>query len=197
MQTLEVLNNRRSVRNFDPSITIPKEDLDKIISAALNSPSAMNLQEHDLVVITNKEKIAEVDKIVFPLLSPQIKDRFKKRQEEFGTINIVTYDSTALVLIFENERVQEKWGNLDAGILSMGLMVAAEALGYNSVTLGVVALPEVGKLFGIEKKLIVGVAIGKPKKNVNIHPSSLWTTCKTPSLFISFVIKNSLFFEAE
>ena len=170
MQTLEVLNNRRSVRNFDPSITIPKEDLDKIISAALNSPSAMNLQEHDLVVITNKEKIAEVDKIVFPLCPPQFQERFKKRQEEFGTINPVTYDCTALVLIFENERVQEKWGNLDAGILSMGLMVAAEALGYNSVTLGVVALPEVGKLFGIEKKLVVGVAIGKPKKKVNIHP---------------------------
>ena len=58
MQTLEALNTRRSVRNFDPSFVIPKEDLDKIIKAALNSPSAINLQEHDLIVVTNKEKIA-------------------------------------------------------------------------------------------------------------------------------------------
>ena len=152
MQALEALNNRRSVRNFDPSFVIPKEDLDKIITAALNSPSAVNFQEHDLIVITNKEKIAQIDKIVFPLCTPQFQERFKKRQEEFGTINPVTYDCSALVL------------------LSMGLMVAAEGLGYNSVTLGIIAMPEVEKFLGIEKKLVLGVAIGKAKKKVNIHP---------------------------
>ena len=167
MQALEALNTRRSVRNFDPSFTIPKEDLDKIISASLNSPTAINLQEH---VITNKEKIAAVDKTVFPLCPPAFQERFKKRQEEFGTVNPVTYDCSALILIVENERAQEKWGNLDAGILSMGIMIAAEGLGYHSVALGIIARPEVEKLFGLDKKLVLGVAIGKAKDKVNIHP---------------------------
>ena len=170
MQTLEALNSRRSVRNFEPSFVIPKEDLDKIIKAGLNSPSAVNLQEHDLIVITNKEKIAEIDKTVFPLCPPQFQERFKKRQEEFGTINPVTYDCSALILIVENERAQAKWGNLDAGILSMGLMIAAEGLGYHSVALGIIAIPEVEKLLGLEKKLVLGVALGKSKNKVNIHP---------------------------
>ena len=170
MQALEALKTRRSVRNFEPTFVIPKEDLDKIISAALNSPSAVNMQEHDLIVITNKEKIAQIDKLVFPLCPPQFQERFKKRQEEFGTINPVTYDCSALILIVENERAQEKWANIDAGILSMGIMIAAEGLGYHSVTLGIVAMPEVEKLFGLEKKLVLGVAIGKSKKKVNIHP---------------------------
>ena len=170
MQALEALNTRRSVRNFDPSFTIPKEDLDKIITAALNSPSAINLQEHDLVVVTNKEKIASVDKVVFPLCPPAFQERFKKRQEEFGTKNPVTYDCSALILIVENERVKEKWGDLDAGILSMGLMIAAEGLGYHSVALGIIARPEVEKLFELDKKLVIGVAIGKAKDKVNIHP---------------------------
>ena len=170
MQALEVLNSRRSVRNFDPSFVIPKEDLDKIITAALNSPSALNLQEHDLIVITNKEKIAQIDKIVFPLCTPQFQERFKKRQEEFGTVNPVTYDCSALILIVENERAQAKWGDLDAGILSMGIMIAAEGLGYHSVALGIIARPEVEKLFGLEKRLVLGVALGKAKDKVNIHP---------------------------
>ena len=170
MKALEALNTRRSVRNFDPSFTIPKEDLDKIVSAALNSPTAINLQEHDLIVITNKEKIALVDKTVFPLCPPAFQERFKKRQEEFGTVNPVTYDCSALILIVENERVQEKWGNLDAGILSMGIMIAAEGLGYHSVALGIIARPEVEKLFGLDKKLVIGVALGKAKDKVNIHP---------------------------
>ena len=101
MQAIEALNTRRSVRNFDPGFVIPEEDLKTIISSALNSPSAINLQEHDLFVITNKEKIAQVDKVVFPLCPPQFQERFKKRQEEFGTINPVTYDCSALVLIVE------------------------------------------------------------------------------------------------
>ena len=170
MQALEALNTRRSIRNFDPSFVIPKEDLEKIISAGLNSPSAVNLQEHDLIVITNKEKIAAVDKVVFPLCPPQFQERFKKRQEQFGTINPVTYDCSALILIVENERCQEKWGNLDAGILSMGLMIAAEGLGYHSVALGIIAMPEVEKLFDLKKKLVLGVAIGKSKDKVNVHP---------------------------
>ena len=169
MLALDALNTRRSVRNFQPEFVIPKEDLEKIISAASNSPSAMNLQDHDMVVITNKEKIAEVDKIVFPLMPPQFQERFKKRQEMFGTKNPVTYDCSALVLIVENERISEKWGDMDAGILSRGLMIAAEGLGYHSVPLAVVAKPEVAKLFGIEKKLVLGVAIGKAKDKVNIH----------------------------
>ena len=170
MQALDVLNTRRSVRNFDPSFVIPKEDLDKIIKAALNSPSAINLQEHDLIVISNKEKIAEIDKVVFPACPPMFQEKFKQRQKEFGTINPVTYDCSALVLIVENERIKEKWGNLDAGILSMGLMIAAEGLGYHSVALGIIAIPQVEKLLGLEKKLVIGVAIGKAKDKVNIHP---------------------------
>ena len=47
MQAIEALNTRRSVRNFDPGFVIPEEDLKTIISSALNSPSAINLQEHD------------------------------------------------------------------------------------------------------------------------------------------------------
>ena len=42
-------------------------------------------------------------------------------------------------------------GNLDAGILSMGIMIAAEGLEYHSVAMGIIARPEVEKLFGLEK----------------------------------------------
>ena len=170
MLAVDALNHRRSIRNFDPSFVIPKEDLDKIIKASLNSPSAVNYQEHDLIVMTNKEKIAEIDKVCFPIVPQKFQEKFKMRQKEFGTINPITYDCSALILIVENERAEEKWSQVDAGILSMGIMIAAEGLGYGSVALGIIARPEIEKLLGIEKKLILGVAIGKPKEKVNVHP---------------------------
>ena len=52
----------------------------------------------------------------------------------------------------------------------MGLMIAAEGLGYHSVALGIIALPEVEKLLELKHKLVLGVAIGKAKEKVNIHP---------------------------
>ena len=169
MLAIDALNHRRSIRNFDPSFEIPKDDLDKIIKASLNSPSAVNFQEHGLIVLTNKEKISEIDKVCFPLVSQKFQEKFKMRQKEFGTINPITYDCSALILIVENERAEEKWSNIDAGILSMSIMIAAEGLGYGSVALGIIARPEIEKLLNIEKKLILGVAIGKPKEKVNIH----------------------------
>lgn len=174
MSTYDILMQRRSIRNYDPNFTIPKEDLDKIITASLNSPTAINLQEHDLIVITNKEKIAAVDKVVFPNCPPMFQEKFKARQKEFGTINPVTYDCSALILIVANERAQEKWNKLDAGILSMSIMTMAEALGYNSVALGIIAVPQVEELFGIEKgKLIIGVGLGKQREKVNVHPKEI------------------------
>jgi len=174
MLALDALNQRRSIRNFDPSFVIPKEDLDKIITATLNSPSAVNVQEHDLIVLTNKEKISEIDKICFPLVPEKFQEKFKQRQKEFGTINPITYDCSALILIVENERAESKWGKIDAGILSMSIMIAAEGLGYGSVALGIIVRPEIEKLLNIEtNKLVLGVAIGKPKDKVNIHKKEI------------------------
>ena len=42
-------------------------------------------------------------------MPPQFQERFKKRQEMFGTKNPVTYDCSALVLIAENERQKKNW----------------------------------------------------------------------------------------
>lgn len=170
LNTYDALMKRRSIRNFDPDFVIPKEDLDKMITATLNSPSACNFQEHDLLVITNKKTIEEVDKVTFPVCPQKFQESFKKRQQEFGTKCPVTYDCSALICFVENERAEKLWSKIDAGILSMSLMTIAEALGYSSVALGIIARPEVEKVLGVEEgRLILGVAIGKQKEKVNVH----------------------------
>ena len=56
---LELLKIRRSVRVFQNK-DIPKEELEKIVDAARFAPSARNLQPWEFVVVTDKNKLAEL-----------------------------------------------------------------------------------------------------------------------------------------
>ena len=57
---LEALEKRRTIRNYDPDWKIPKEQLDKIMHAAVISPTACDFQGQDFLVVTNKEKISKI-----------------------------------------------------------------------------------------------------------------------------------------
>ena len=65
---LEALEKRRTVRNYDPDWQIPKEQMEKIMNAAQISPTACNYQGQDYIVVTNKEKLEQLEKIVMECL---------------------------------------------------------------------------------------------------------------------------------
>ena len=166
---VEALKARRSIRNFDPSYEITKEQMDTIIEASLNSPSALNLQDQDIIVVRNKEVIDKIDKIIMEKVPEDARKRFEDRRNKFGNRNFATYDCSALICIVNNER-SGPISDIDAGILSMSVMVAAQGVGLGSVPLGSVCHAEVEELIGAPKgSLRLGIAIGKPKE-VNVDP---------------------------
>ena len=160
---VETLKARRSIRNFDPNYEITKEQMDTIIECALNSPSALNLQEHDIIVLRNKEIIKKIDDAVWEKIDDKTKERFTTRQKRYGTTNPCTYDCSAIIFVVKNERAGP-YSSLDAGILSMGILVAVQGVGLGSVPLGMVVRPEVEEILGLPKGAIcLGIAVGKPK----------------------------------
>ena len=91
---------RRTVRNYDPNWQIPKEQLDKIMHAAQLSPTACNFQGQDFIVVTNKEKLAQLEKIVLECLpEDDFKKHFVERRERHKVKNVVTCDAPCVVLI--------------------------------------------------------------------------------------------------
>jgi len=62
MDTLEIIHRRRSIRNFTNK-PISDEDLDKIMSAAMTAPSAMNSQPWKFVIINDIEIKKQIIKI--------------------------------------------------------------------------------------------------------------------------------------
>lgn len=63
MTNLEFIYKRKSVRKFKNQ-EVPKEDLLEMLKAATYAPSAKNQQNWHFDVVTNKEKIKEIAKVV-------------------------------------------------------------------------------------------------------------------------------------
>ena len=161
---LEALKHRRTIRNYDPDYQIPKEQLDEIINAAQISPTSKDLQEIDFVVLRNKDKLNEIEKIILGEFPEEAKKRFEERRTIYGVKNTVTCDAPVIILLIRNER-KEKYVDVDGGIAAMSIMMAAQHFNLESMCLGVLArFPKVEEMLGLEKNsLILGVAIGKMK----------------------------------
>jgi nitroreductase len=176
---LAALERRRTIRNYDPNWQIPKDQMDKIMNAAQLSPTACNFQGQDYIVVTNKEKLAKLEKIIIDSLpEDNFKKHFVERKERHGVNNVVTCDAPCVVLIVKNERANEDWIKIDAGIASMSIMMAAQNFGIESMCLGVVAMKcsqdKCEELFGLKKgSLLLGVALGKPKGELKLHEKDI------------------------
>ena len=59
MKLFEAIHARRAVRKYRPD-PVPKEEIVKILDAANQAPSAMNLQQWEFVVVTDRDTLREM-----------------------------------------------------------------------------------------------------------------------------------------
>jgi len=62
LNTLDAIRSRRNVRNYTDQ-PIGANDLDQILEAARRTPSSMNEQRWDFVVVTDREQLQELSKV--------------------------------------------------------------------------------------------------------------------------------------
>ena len=179
VSVIDALENRRTIRQYDPEYSIPKETIDKIMHIAQLSPTACDFQGQDYIVVTNKSKLEKLEKIIIESLPENdFKKHFVERRERHGVKNVVTCDAPCVVLIVKNERADENWVKIDAGIASMSIMMAARSFGIETMCLGVVAMDctrdKCEELFGVKKGgMILGVALGKPRGELKLHEKKI------------------------
>jgi nitroreductase len=171
LDVFEALSLRRTVRQFVSDYSIPREVLSEIIDLALDSPTGRNLQEIDLLVITNRAKIDEISRITIENMPDQLRDLFTGRQKELGVTNTVTCDGSALILLVANERGDSEFVKVDSGIVLMTIMAAAVKFGLASMVLGAVCFAKeaIEKEFGLKAgSLLVGIVLGKAREDAVI-----------------------------
>ena len=143
-EILRTISQRYSCRAYDGRLP-EKEKLEALALAAVQSPSAMNRQPWQVIVITNKSLIEEMDaegmRILAEAEDKTAYDRFMSRG---GTL---FYNAPCMYLI-----LKQSGTDMDTGIVCENIALAATSLGLGSVICGMAALPFNGPKGDVLKK---------------------------------------------
>ena len=65
MQKLEksIINIRRSIRKYDPSVPVTRAQIDSLLEAAMLAPSARNTRPWEFIAVTKREILDEIAEI--------------------------------------------------------------------------------------------------------------------------------------
>lgn len=182
---MEIVKGRRSIRVYDESVKISKEEMTQILEEATTAPSSLNLQPWRFVVIDSPEG----KETLLPLAS------YNKRQVETSAAVIAIFadyqmaDYTEEIFDTAVERglmppeVRDRQVEmikgiykdapkeaikdsilLDSGLVSMQLMLVARAHGYDTNPIGGYDKKNIAETFGLEKERYLPVmllSIGK------------------------------------
>ena len=154
---LKVIEERRSIRSYDPA-PVAEADLQAIMNAALQAPTARNMQPWHFSVITDRALLDEFDAVLDPEKS-------------------VTYKAPAVIMI--SAPVERGFfTKVDCGIAVQNMALAAWSLGYGNVILGAPKIVfdgprcnEFKQKFDIpaDHEYIIGLAVGKALASKDAH----------------------------
>lgn len=177
MNAYEALDGRRTVRQYQVDYSIPKNVLEKIVNVVLKSPTGCDIQDIDLVVVTKKEVLSKLEKVAMPNWPQNFQDDFNKRRKKLGVNNVITCDAPCVIFLVKNERADPTFTEIDTGIISMAIMVAARNCGLESMCLGSLLWGDKSKteeLIGVKKgNLAMAVAIGKARPDHREGPKNV------------------------
>lgn len=150
MNTLKAIFTRRSVRDFLPD-QVEQEDLNDLLKAGMQAPSARNEQPWHFVVIDDPKLLNAIP--------------------EFHPHAEMLKDAPLAILVCSDRKLEKKRASWlqDCSAATQNILLAAQAKGLGAVWLGI--FPDADRVKGMEKLLSIPedirpvslVAIGHPK----------------------------------
>lgn len=173
-QTLQLIASRRSHRAYQ-STPLSRQQLQTLLDAALQSPSAVNRQPWHFTAVQNQALLDEINLAVREnvmkkdpsLRSPRFAD------EQFH----VFYHAPTVIFISADQ--ENKWAAIDCGIAVQNIALAAESMGLGSVILGMPReaffgekAPQIRKALAFPEgyDFVIGIAVGHPADDKEAHP---------------------------
>ncbi|MDA1475036.1 nitroreductase family protein [Bacillus changyiensis] len=188
--TLKILEERTSIKEYDTSVSIPKEELTELLHITTKSPSAWNLQhwhftvfhsqeskERLLPIAYNQKQVSQASAVIAVLGDLEANKNGEAVYEPLAETGYMTEEikNTLLEQIngaYQNSQFARDAAFSNASLAAMQLMIAAKAKGYDTCAMGGFDHEAFVKEFKIDKRYIpvMLISIGKPVKPA--HKSS-------------------------
>jgi nitroreductase len=177
MNVIEAVEQRRSVKHYDPDHVMTKEEINQILNLAILTPTAFNIQNWRFLVVSDKElrkKIRAVswdqaqvtDSSLFIILCADLKSWEKEPGRYWRNAPQEVQDF--LLPAIENyykgkDQVQRDEAMRSCGMVAQTLMLAAKSLGYDSCPMDGFDFDKVADLINLPSDHVISmyVAIGK------------------------------------
>jgi nitroreductase len=189
VDTFESIQKRRAVKHFDASHRMTAEEVEKILSHAILSPTAFNIQNWRFVVVEDPEiraRIREVswdqaqvtDSSLFIVLCADLKS-WKKEPERYwkgAPQEVQDFLLPALDSYYRGkDQVQRDEAMRSCGIAAQTIMLSAKALGYDSCPMDGFDFDKVGDIINLPEDHVIAmfVAVGKGTKEAWPRPGQL------------------------
>ncbi|QIZ05913.1 nitroreductase family protein [Priestia megaterium] len=185
----KIVTERHSIKNYNKSVKISREEMTEILTLATSAPSSVNMQPWRFLVIESPEAKAKLAPLA----------RFNQTQVETSSAVIAVFGDLnnfekfeeiygaavdkGFMLLEVKERIHASYSSyfetisrenmkdvvlVDGGLVSMQLMLAARAYGYDTNPIGGYEKDQIAEAFGLDKNRYVPVmliSIGKAADN--------------------------------
>ena len=190
MDTFEAIYQRRAVKQFDPTHQLTPEEEQKLIEAAIQSPTSFNIQHWRFVIVRDRalrQKIRSefgndqsqmTDASLLLIMTADVK-AWKKEPQRYWK-NAPAEVADLLVNWMGPFHEGREWLQRDEAQRSIGMamqtiMLAAKAMGYDSCPMIGFDIDKVAELINLPEDYTIGpmVAIGKKVKEPWPKPGQL------------------------
>lgn len=177
MNIFDAIEQRRSVKHYDPAASMPEQDFEKLMAAMLLSPTSFNVQHWRIVRVQDKALRAKIQQAAFD--QAQVGDAaelivlcadinaWQDRPERYwadadeGVRNVML---PMMKGFYEGkEQLQRDEALRSCGIAAQTLMLAAKGMGYDSNPLIGFDAEQVAELINLPEGHLVAmlIAVGK------------------------------------
>lgn len=181
MEVSKAVELRRAVKVYDPNHRMSDAEIEKLMSLAMQSPTAWNIQNWRFVLVRDPELRKQVraaawdqaqvtDASLLVVLTADIK-AWKKEPVRYwrnAPQPVQDYILPAMAKYYDGrEQLQRDEGMRSCGMAAMTLMLAAQEMGYQSCPMDGFDFDAVGKLINLpdDHAIVMFVVIGKGIKD--------------------------------
>ena len=177
MKVEEAIQTRRSIKHYDPEFEMPEHEIQKLLSLALLSPTAFNIQNWRFIDIRDSELRNQIrkhakdqaqitDASVLLALCGDLKAWGRDPGKYWKTAPEDVQEALAFMIeqyYVGRDQAQRDEAFRSCGIAAMTLMLAAKEMGYDSCPMDLFDFDEVAKLIDLpdDHVLVMLLAIGK------------------------------------
>jgi len=189
MELFDAINQRRSVKQYDPNHQMTTQEIEQLLGLAIQSPTSFNLQHWRFVVVQNPElrqkirevgfdqaQITEASLLVVMCADPNTWEKDPARYWANAPKEVAEM-LVGMIHPFHDgrEQLQRDEAMRSIGIAMQTIMLAAKAMGYDTCPMIGFEHDKVAEMINLPADHVIGpmIAVGKAVKQPWPKPGQL------------------------